>query len=160
MCLKQGNVLPCGATAAKAGGGLDKLGAGFTDHAAHFDLFLIRQQAGLDDHLQQLTAAVRLHRTNLLQNLIVQAVLDPADVDDHVDFIGAVFHRVGRFEAFYRGGRIAVGEADHRADGDFPRRICRRLLHIGSRNTDAGAAIADTVVTNGLDLRPGGILRQ
>ena len=97
---------------------------------------------------------------DLAEHLVIQAILHPADVDDHVDLGRAVGHGVGRLEAFGGGGVVAVGEADDGADGDPAGHIFRRLLHIAGGDADAGAAIFDAVIADGLDLLPGGALRE
>ena len=160
MGLEQSHILPGGSAAAEAGGGLDILRAGLGHHAAHLDLFGIGEHAGLDDDLQQLALAVGLYGADLVQHLIVQAVLYPADVDDHVDLGRAVVHGVGGLKALGGGGVVAVGEADDGADGDLARHILRRLLHIGGGDAHAGAAVPDAVVADGLDFVPGGTLGQ
>ena len=144
----------------EAGGGLDILRAGLGHHAAQLDLLLLGQQARFDDDLQQLAAAVLLDGLDLVQHLLVQAVLDPADVDDHVDLRRAVLHGVGGLKALGGGGIVAVGEADDGADGDLAVHIFRRLLHIAGGDADAGAAVLHAVVADGLDLRPCGGLAQ
>ena len=158
--LEQRHVLTGGPAAAEAGGRLDIVRAGLGDDPAHLDLLRVRQQASLDDDLQQSAVTVTLDGLDLIQHLVVQAVLHPTDVDDHVHLGRAVFHRVGSLEALGGGGVVAVGEADNGADGDLSVHIRRRLLHIAGGDTHAGAAVLDTVVADGLDLIPGGTLCQ
>ena len=160
MGLEQGYILPCCATAAKAGGGLDILRTGVGHHPAHFDLLGIGEQAGLDDDLQQLSAAGSLNGLDLLQHLVIQAVLHPADVDDHVNFRGAVFHRVPGLKALGSGGAVPIGETDDGANGDFARHILRRLFYIAGRDAYAGAAVLHAVIADGAGLLPGGSLAQ
>ena len=45
----QGHVLKGGPGGGKAGAGLDIVGPGLADDVAHFALFIVGQQAGLDD---------------------------------------------------------------------------------------------------------------
>ena len=99
------------------------------------------------------------HGVDLLENLVVLAFLDPAEVDDHVD--------LGGHEALGCGGVIAVGEADDRADGQLAKavvlllgNIVRGVVHIGLRDADARAAVFDAVVTDLLDVLPGGSLLE
>ena len=101
----------------ETGGGLDVIGAGIGNALAKGDLLVIRQQAGLDDDLQELALAGSLDGSNFGSDLLPLAFLGPANVDDHVHFIGAVVHSIGGHEAFGSGGGIAVGEADDGADG-------------------------------------------
>ena len=160
VCLEQGHVLPGGSAAAEAGGGLDIVRAGLRHHPAHLHLFGVGEQAGLDDDLQEPSLAGVLHGTDLVQHPIVQAVLHPADVDDHVDLGRAVVHGVGGLEALGGGGVVAVGEADDGAHGDLARHILRRLLHIGGGDAHAGAAVLHAIVADGPDLVPGSRLGQ
>ena len=160
MLFEQGHILAGGSAAAEAGRGLDIVRAGLADHAAQLDLLCVGQQARLDDDFQQLAAAMTLDIPDLAEHLVIQAILHPADVDDHVDLGRAVGHGVGRLEALGGGGVVAVGEADDGADGDPAGHIFRRLLHIAGGDADAGAAIFDAVIADGLDLLPGGALRE
>ena len=160
VCLEQGHVLPGGSAAAEAGGGLDIVRAGLGHHPAHLDLFGVGEQAGLDDDLQEFSLAVGLYGADLVQHPVIQAVLYPADVDDHVDLGRAVVHGVGGLEALGGGGVVAVGEADDGAHGDFARHILRRLLHIGGGDAYAGTAVLHAVVADGPDLVPGSRLGQ
>ena len=112
------------------------------------------------------------HRVDLLKDLVVLALLDPAEVDDHVDLGRAVVHGVGGLKALGGGGvvavgRVAVGEADDRADGQLAEAIVlllgdvvRGVIHIGLRDADARAAVFDAVVTDLLDVLPGGGLLE
>ena len=158
--LEQRHVLPGGAAPAEAGGCLDIVRAGLGHHAAQLDLLRLGQQARLDDDLQQSAVTVTLDGLDLLQHLVIQAILHPTDVDDHVHLGHTVFHRVGSLEALGGGGVVAVGKTDDGADGDLAVHITRRLLHIAGGNAHAGAAVLDTVVADGLDLIPGGTLCQ
>ena len=143
MGLEQRHVVESGSGGGEAGGGLDIVGAGLADDLAHPDLFRLGQLAGLDDDLENPAAAGVLDGPNLGQQLLPALVLDPAQVDDHVDLVGPVFDCVRRLEAFGGCGGVAVGEADDRADGQLPVRIGCGGLHIAGRNTGRGRAEAD-----------------
>ena len=95
---------------------------------------------------------------DLCQQRAPLLILHPAQVDDHVDLRCPFVHSRLRLEALDGGGVVAVGEADDRADGETTLKVFRRLFHIAGRDADAGAAIADAVITDLLDLRPGGSL--
>ena len=91
---------------------------------------------------------------DLLEQVVPALILDPADVDDHVDLFRAVMDGVGRLEAFARGGRIAVREADDRADGELAVHILRRLLDIGCGDADRRGMILHAIITDCLNFRP------
>ena len=57
---EQLHVMERRAAGGEAGGGLDVVRAGIGDDLTHLDLFVIRQQARLDDDLQELALAVLL----------------------------------------------------------------------------------------------------
>ena len=57
---EQGHVLPGGAAGGEAGGGLDVIGTGGGDDLAHLDLFLLSEQAGLHDDLEDAALAALL----------------------------------------------------------------------------------------------------
>ena len=67
---------------------------------------------------------------------------------------------VGRLEAFARGGRIAVREADDRADGELAVHILRRLLDVGRRDADRRGMILHAVVADRANFLPRRRLRQ
>ena len=108
-----------------------------------------------------------LHGVDLLKDLIVLPLLDPAEVDDHVDLGRAVSDGGLGLHALDAAGRVAVGEADDRADGQLAEAIVlllgdvvRGVIHIGLRDADARAAVFDAVVTDLLDVLPGGGLLE
>jgi len=95
------------------------------------------------------------HRVDLLKDLVVLALLDPAEVDDHIDLGRAVGDGGLGLHALDAAGRVAVGEADDRADGQLAEAIVlllgdvvRGVIHIGLRDADARAAVFDAVVTD------------
>ena len=108
-----------------------------------------------------------LDGVDLLEDLVVLALLDPAEVDDHVDLGRAVGDGRLSLHALDAAGRVAVGEADDRADGQLAKAVVLLLgnivcgvIHIGLRDADARAAVFDAVVTDLLDVLPGGGLLE
>ena len=152
---EQLHVMERRAAGGEAGGGLDVVCAGIGDDFAHLDLLVVRQQARLDDDLQELALAVLLDGLDLFEQIVPALVLDPADVDDHVDLVRAVLDRVERFEALGLRRVVAVREADDGADGQLVPDVVLRLLHIGSGDADGRGMILHAVVADGLDLGPG-----
>jgi len=138
----------------EAGRGLDEVGARGGDDAAHLDLLLVGQQAGLDDDLEDAALAGGLDGSDLVFELVPLPVLDPAEIDDHVDLVRAVGDGVGGLEALDGGRRIAVREADDGADGHFVAQIVLRLAHVGGRDADGRGLIGHGVVADGFDFAP------
>ena len=64
------------AAGGEAGGGLDIIRAGIGDDLAHLDLFVVRQQAGLDDDLQELALAGGLDGPDLFEQIAPALILD------------------------------------------------------------------------------------
>ena len=160
MLCKQFHIVERRAAGGEAGGGLDIISAGSGDDLAHFDFLVVRQQAGLDDDLQELALAGGLDGLDLFEQIAPALILDPADVDDHVDLVRAVFHGVRSFKALGLRRVVAVWEADDGADGELAADIVLRLLHIGSGDADGRGVVFHAVVADGPDLGPGGRLGQ
>ena len=160
VLLEQGHVLPGGSASGETGGGLDVVGAAVGDNLAQLDLLLLGEQAGLHDHLQDQLAAGPLHRLDLLQHLVPQLVLHPAQVDHHVDLLGPVGDGLLGLKDLDHGGGVAVGKADHRAHRQLVPQVVRRLLHVAGGDTHAGAAVLHAVVADLADFLPGGGLGQ
>ena len=160
MGRKQLHIVEGGTGLGKTGGGLDILRSGVGDALAQGDLFFIGKQAGLDDDLQELSAAGNLHRGDFGGNGIPFSFLGPADVDDHIHLIGAIFHRVGSHKALGFRGIVAVGEANDRADGKLISHIFLRLLHKGCRDAHGSRMVLHSVVADRPDLVPGSRLAQ
>ena len=156
MRAEQRHILKRGASRGKAGRGLDEVGAGARDEIAQAQLFLLREQAGLHNHLEHMGAARLLHGAQLVKHLVIEAILHPAEVDDHVNLLRAVSNRVLRLEHLGGRGVVTVREADHGADGQTPLQERRRTSHIGRRNADAGRAIPHGVFAQRADLFPAG----
>ena len=160
MLGKEGHIFSGGTAGAKAGRSLNVICAGLRHDLAQFDLLLVRQEAALDDNLQQLSVAGILHFPDLIQHIIPFLLLDPTQIDDHVHFFRAVFHGIVGHEALGSGGVISVGKADHGTDRQLSIHILRNLLHKTGRNAHAGTAILHAVIADRFDLLPGSSLGQ
>ena len=156
-------VLARRAAPAEAGGGLDIVRRGVGHDLAELDLLLVGEHTGLDDDLEDVAVAGDLHGIDLLQDFIVLAFLDPAEVDDHVDLGRAVGYGGLGLHALDAAGNVAVGEADDRAHGQLTEAVVlllgdvvRGVGDVGLRDADARAAVLDAVVADLADLLPGG----
>ena len=156
MRTEQRHILKRGASRGKAGRRLDEVGAGTRDEIAQAELFRLREQAGLHDDLEHMGTARLLHGAQLIKHLVVEAVLHPAEVDNHVDLLRAVSNRVLRLEHLGGRGVVTVWETDHGADGQAPLQERRGTGHIGRRDADAGRAIPHGVFAQRADLFPAG----
>jgi len=98
----------------EAGGGLDEVGPGGLGSAAGGDDLLISEGGGLDDDLEDGAPAGLAHAADVGLDGVDVTFLDEAEVDDHVDLLGALGQGVGGLGGFDGGGVGAGGEA---ADG-------------------------------------------
>ena len=57
------------------------------------------KQAGFDDDLQEPALAGSLNGGDFCGQLVPLGFLRPADVDDHIHFIGTIVHGIGSHEA-------------------------------------------------------------
>ena len=146
MSLEQGDVFHGGFAAAEARAGLDEVGACVGNALAQGDLLVIGQHSSLNNDLQDVVAGSLFQGLDLFGNGVELAVLGPADVDDHIDFLGAVGDGVLHFEDLAGGGVVAVGEPDNGADGQLAVQIRSSLLHIGRGNADGCGIVIDGVV--------------
>ena len=146
------NVFAGSAALAEARGGLDEVGSRGGDDRAQTDLFLLRQQAALDDDLQDLALRGLAHGGNVLLHLVPAAVLDHGEVDDHIDLVGAVGNRVRRLKCLGRRGAVAVWEADHGAEREPVADVALRAGQMAGRDADAGAVIFDGLIAELADL--------
>ena len=160
MLHHEGHVLPGGSAGGKSGRGLDVVGARGGDQLAHLDLLLLGEEACLHDNLEDAALAALLHGLDLSQEIVPLLILHPADVDDHVDLVGAVTDGVLCLKDLYSGGGVSVGEADDRTDLQVVAHVFGGLADIGGGNAHRGALILAPIVTDLLDLRPGGLLLQ
>ena len=98
----------------EAGGGLDEVGSGGLGGTAGGDDLLIGEGGGLDDDLEDGARAGLAHTADIGLDGLGVALLDEAEVDDHVDLLGALGEGVGGLGGLDGGGVGAGGEA---ADG-------------------------------------------
>ena len=98
----------------EAGGGLDEVGPGGLGSAAGGDDLLIGEGGGLDDDLEDGAPAGLAHAADVGLDGVGVTFLDEAEVDDHVDLLGALGQGVGGLGGLDGGGVGAGGEA---ADG-------------------------------------------
>ena len=157
---QQGDILPRGSARGKAGGGFDKLRTRARHDVAHPQLLLLGQQAGLDDHFQNMRAADIFDLPDLPEYLVEAAVLQPTELKDHVDFRGAAAQRLLCLPAFGRRGAVAVRKADDGADRNGALHIVRGFADIDGRQADGGRMIGDALVAEQKNLLPGGGGRQ
>ena len=141
----------------EAGGGLDIFRAARRDDLAELDLLLVREQAALDDDLEELPAARGLDADDLVEQHIPALVLHHAEIDDHIDLVRAVFHGVLGLKDLGGGGIVAVWEADNGADLHLTVYIAFGSRHMRGRDADGGAAEADRVIAQSADLRGGAV---
>ena len=141
----------------EAGGGLDILRAARRDDLAELDLFLVREQAALDDDLEELSAARSLDADDLVKQHVPALVLHHAEIDDHIDLVRAVFHGVLGLKDLGGGGVVAVRKADDGADLHLSVYIPLGSRHMRGRDTHGGAAEADRVIAQSADLRGGAV---
>ena len=141
MLGKESHIFTGSAASAKAGGGFDVVGTGSGNDLAELDFLLLGEEAAFDDDLQQLAAAGQLHLFDLLQNILPQLVLHPAEVDHHINFLRAVFNGIGGFEAFDRSGAVAIGEADNGTNGQCAAKTGDSRNYMAGRHADGGRAV-------------------
>ena len=95
----------------EAGGGLDEVGPGGLGSAAGGDDLLIGEGGGLDDDLEDGAPAGLAHAADVGLDGVGVTVLDEAEVDDHVDLLGALGQGVGGLGGLDGGGVGTGGEA-------------------------------------------------
>ena len=118
-------------------------------------LFLVGQQAGLDDDLQELALAVLLDGLDLFEQIVPALILDPADVDDHIDLGRAVLDGSFSLKRLAFGVHSAEGEANDAADRHAARHILDGLLDVAGVDADRRAVVGDGLIAEGPDLGPG-----
>ena len=91
--LHQRDIVHIGSPRREAGRGLYERGAGALAQLAGLHLLLIREQAGLDDYLHDRRLRSLYDRADVLLNIKVVALLQGADIDDHIDLGRAVLDR-------------------------------------------------------------------
>gem|GEM_PF-4564822 len=156
----QFHIVEVGTCGGETGAGLDVVGTGLADDVAHRFLFLIGQQAGLDDDLQDLVAHSLLHGTDVLADGIVLLILQAADVDDHVHLRSAVFDGSLCLKGLAGGVHGTQREAHHAAHRDAACHVLHSLLDVAGVDADGCGVVGNGFVTQGLDLGPGGLRLQ
>ena len=124
------------------------------------DLFLLGQQAALDDHLQDLAPGGLPHGTDVIGHIHPAAVLHHGEIDHHVDLVGAVLNGVGGLKGFGGGGHIPVGEADDGAQRQLIPYITLGSGHMAGRDAHAGAVILYGLVAKIADFLAGAVHPQ
>ncbi len=160
MLCEKTNVLKGGAAPGKSCGSLNVVCSGPGNNFAHLNLLLLREKAGLNNYFQDFPAADRPQRADLLFNQMILLLLEPADVDHHIELVRPVCNGVLRLKFLDLSGHIAVWKADHSADRHFSRQIFACLLYKRRRNAHAGSPVLNRVVANPANLLPDGCLKQ
>ena len=152
---EQLNVVEGRTAGGEAGRCLDEVGTGLGHDVAHLDLLVVGQQAGLDDDLQHLVAHSSLDGGNVIADVVVLLVLQPADVDDHIDLGRAVLDGSFSLKCLALGVHSAEGEADDTADRHAARHVLDGLLDVAGVDADRRAVVGDGLIAEGPDLGPG-----
>ena len=127
----------------KSGGGLDEVGARSLGGTTGGDDLLIGEGCGLDDDLEDRIPTGLAHAANIGFDSIDVALLDQAEVDDHVDLLSTLGDGVGGLGCFDSGGMGAGGESADRgqvqAIGQFQRQQARGDAHaVGTQGRSLG----------------------
>lgn len=153
--LKELDIGKGGAGAAEAGGGFDKVPSPFGDGAAGGDFLFFRKIAGFHDDLQDMAAGSFLHLPDFIGHIGEISLLQGANMDDHVDFIGAVcYGRVG-LRDFGRGAAVSQRKSHHRADGKG-REMLPDFFHKGRGNAYRCHMVLLRFLAEFSDVLPGG----
>ena len=157
---QQAHIVRRGAAGGKAGGGLDIVRTAVGDDAAEHALFLLGQQAALDDNLEDTAAAGLTHGADIGRDIIPAAVLDHGQIDDHIHLVSTIADGLRRLERLDGRSVISVREADDRADAQPVTDIFLRPGNMARRDAHTGAAVAHALIAEGADLRCSGIHTQ
>ena len=152
---EQLNVVEGRTAGGEAGRCLDEVGTSLGHDVAHLDLLVVGQQAGLDDDLQHLVAHSSLDGGNVIADVVVLLVLQPADVDDHIDLGRAVLDGSFSLKCLAFGVHSAEGETNDTADRHAARHILDGLLDVAGVDADRRAVVGDGLIAEGADLGPG-----
>ena len=107
----------------------DIIGVSVGNCFAHCDFFFVGQKTGFDDDFQDFFAAGVFQKSDFVGNFFKVMLFHVADIDNHIDFVCALFQRLFRLKEFDVGGVVAVGEPDDRADAEFVPDVLFRALH-------------------------------
>ena len=94
------------------------------------------RNGGLDDDLQQRLAAGLLDGSHLVLHRLAVVLLNVAEVDDHVDLIGALGHGEGGLGGLDGRGVGAGGEAADGGDPEAVGRLQRQLVRTDAHGQD------------------------
>ena len=94
-----------------------------------------------------MAAAYGLQRLNFLGHIVKASVLDPAEIDDHIDLIRTVQQSIGSFEHLCGRTGITVRESDYRADLNASAHIIPDLSAVSRRNTYRSSLIVNGIIT-------------
>ena len=136
-----------------AGRGLDECRPGFHGQPASEPLLVVRQAGAFEDHLHRTAACRRDDTGDVGPDGIAFPVLQPPDIDHHVDLGSAIGDRQGGLVGLgvHVGG--AKGEADHCGDPDAtPLQHITRLGHPVRVQARGGALVASGDLTRHQDV--------
>ena len=153
---KQLNIIKGGACRGKTGGSFDVVGLCLRHQTAHHNLLLLRQKAGLNNHLEDIACAGFFDRLNLMQDLLFLSVLQITDVDHHVDLVGPFFYRRLCLKYLDRLGVVSIRETDDRTNAHFVSHIFLCLFYKGRRDAYGRRPVFDCIVAEFFNLRPCG----
>jgi hypothetical protein len=160
---KQGNVVGGGSAGGEAGAGFEEVGSGGESDLGGAEFFFEAEKAGFQDDFDD--GAVGVGEFDDAADVLADGVVvcglagfQEADVEDHVDVVGAEFENSRGFVAFGGGEGGTQGEADDDAYGDAG------AVEGGGGDGDpggvdhgAGEAVLDGLVAELEDLGAGGV---
>ena len=94
-----------------------------------------------------MAAAYGLQSLNFLSHIVKTSVLDPAEIDDHINLIRTVEQSIGSLEHLCGRTGIAVRESDYRADPNASAHIIPDLSAVSRRNTYRSSLIVNGIIT-------------
>ena len=127
------------AAGAEAGGGFDEARPAFNHELAGVNFFLPGEQAGFEDDFHRPFVRRLHHVAQLAKNVFVIAVLEPAKVEDDINFLRAIVNGRLGFKTFHVARHGAQRKA-HRA-GDLDAGAFQKMAGL----SDPGAIDADAV---------------
>jgi hypothetical protein len=156
----QTDIFDGGTGGGHAGGRLDEIGAGFDGKFAGEFLFVLGEEASFDDDFEMRLGIVRGigESVDFVVNKRDIAILERADVDDHIYFLRTLANAGQRFEQLHGSKSGALrksddGASEHiRALQQFGRKVYPNGLH-----ADAGEVVLASLFAELFDLRFAGI---